>query len=215
MRVKICGLTRAEDAKAAQAFGAWALGFIFYPKSKRFIVAATAKTIIATLPATAQPIGVFVNQTDEAISIAKDAGLKGIQLHGDETPDDIARVRTAFSGKIIKALRPKSETDLQAIAGYQGLADYILLDAAVGNEYGGTGHTGDWSLAQKAADFGIPVIVAGGLCPDNIAAAYAQTNPYALDLSSGVEASPGIKDHAKLQALFANIKGSTHAAQNA
>lgn len=215
MRVKICGLTRAEDAKAAQDLGAWALGFIFYPKSKRFVAADAAKNIIATLPATAQPVGVFVNQTDEAIAIAKNVGLKGIQLHGDETPDDLRRVRAEFSGTVIKALRPKNEADLQAIADYKGLADYILLDAAVGNEYGGTGHTGDWSLAQKAADFGIPVIVAGGLGPDNIAAAYAQTNPHALDLSSGVEASPGIKDHAKLQALFANIKGNAHAAKNA
>ncbi len=214
MRVKICGLTRAEDAKAAQDLGAWALGFIFYPKSKRFITADAAKNIIASLP-DAQPIGVFVNQTDEALLIAQDAGLKGIQLHGDETPDDLRRVRTAFSGTIVKALRPKTEADLQVIADYKGLADYILLDAAVGNEYGGTGHTGDWSLAQKAAAFGIPVIVAGGLGPDNIAAAHAQANPHALDLSSGVEAAPGIKDHAKLQALFANIKGSPHAAQNA
>lgn len=214
MRVKICGLTRAEDAQAAHDLGAWALGFIFYPKSKRFIRADAAKNIIAALPAS-QPIGVFVNQTNEAISVAAQAGLKGIQLHGDETPDDLRRVRAAFSGTLIKALRPKFEADLQTIADYKGLADFILLDAAVGNEYGGTGHTGDWSLAQKAAAFGIPVIVAGGLNPDNINAAYAQTNPYALDLSSGVEATPGIKDHTKLQALFANIKGSTHAAQNA
>lgn len=212
MRVKICGLTRAEDAKAAHDLGAWALGFIFYPKSKRFIDASSAKNIIAALPATALPVGVFVNQTDEAISIAQDTGLKGIQLHGDETPDDLRRARAAFSGTIIKALRPKTEADLEAIAHYKGLADYILLDAAVGNEYGGTGHTGDWTLARNAAGFGVPVIVAGGLGPDNIAAAYTQTNPHALDLSSGVEAAPGIKDPAKLQALFANIKGSTHAA---
>lgn len=211
MRVKICGLTRAEDAQAAHDLGAWALGFIFYPKSKRFVTADAAKRIIAVLPA-ARSVGVFVNQTDEAISIATQAGLKGIQLHGDETPDDLRRLRAAFTGIVIKALRPKTEADLQAIADYKGLADYILLDAAIGNEYGGTGHTGDWSLAQKAALFGIPVIVAGGLGPDNIAEAHAQTNPYALDLSSGVEASPGIKDPAKLQALFANIKGTTHAA---
>lgn len=211
MRVKICGLTRAEDAQAAHDLGAWALGFIFYTKSKRFITADAAKRIIAALP-TARSVGVFVNQTDEAISIATQAGLKGIQLHGDETPDDLSRLRATFTGIVIKALRPKNEADLQAIADYKGLADYILLDAAIGNEYGGTGHTGDWSLAQKAAVFGIPVIVAGGLGPDNIAEAHAQTNPYALDLSSGVEASPGIKDPAKLQALFANIKGTTHAA---
>ncbi len=211
MRVKICGLTRAEDAQAAHDLGAWALGFIFYPKSKRFITADAAKRIIAALPA-ARSVGVFVNQTDEAISIATQAGLKGIQLHGDETSDDLRRLRAAFTGIVIKALRPKTEAGLQAIADYKGLADYILLDAAIGNEYGGTGHTGDWSLAQKAAVFGIPVIVAGGLGPDNIAEAHAQTNPYALDLSSGVEASPGIKDPAKLQALFANIKGTTHAA---
>lgn len=211
MRVKICGLTRTEDAKAAQDLGAWALGFIFYPKSKRFITAEAAKSIIASLP-DAQTVGVFVNQTDEAIAVAQDAGLKGVQLHGDEVPEDLHRLRAAFSGKIIKALRPKSEADLHAIEHYKGLADYILLDAAVGQEYGGTGHKGDWSLAQEAARYRIPVIVAGGLGPDNISAAYAQTNPYALDLSSGVEASPGIKDHDKLKALFANIRGTTHAA---
>ena len=214
MRVKICGLTRAEDAAAAQSLGAWALGFIFYPKSKRFITADAAKSIIAALPQV-QAIGVFVNQTQEAISIATDTGLKGLQLHGDETPDELRHARASFDGLLIKALRPKDDIDLGQIAAYKGIVDYILLDAAVGQEYGGTGHTGDWSLAQKAAGFCIPIILAGGLGPDNIAAAHTQTNPYALDLSSGVEASPGVKDHAKLQALFANIKGSMHAAQNA
>ena len=214
MRVKICGLTRAEDAKAAQELGAWALGFIFYPKSKRFITAEAAKDIIATLPE-AQPIGVFVNQTQEAIEIASDTGLKGLQLHGDETPDELRHARGSFDGLLIKALRPKDDIDLGQIGAYKGLVDYILLDAAIGQEYGGTGHTGDWSLAEKATSFGIPVILAGGLGPDNIIAAHAQTNSYALDLSSGVEASPGVKDHAKLQALFATIKGAAHAAQNA
>lgn len=214
MRVKICGLTRAEDAKVAQELGAWALGFIFYPKSKRFITAEAAKDIIAALPS-AQPIGVFVNQTQEAINIAAYTGLKGLQLHGDESPDELRHARGSFDGLLIKALRPKDDIDLGQIAAYKGIVDYILLDAAVGQEYGGTGHTGDWPLAEKAAGFGVPIILAGGLHADNILSAHHQTNPYAADLSSGVEASPGVKDHAKLQALFATIKGAAHAAQNA
>lgn len=206
MRVKICGLTRAEDARMAQELGAWALGFIFYPRSKRLITPAAAKPVIAALPSTAQPIGVFVNQTLEAVAAGNELGLKGLQLHGDETPEECRRVRDNFGGLLIKALRPEKDSDLDAIAAYKGIADYILLDAAVAGQYGGTGHTADWSLVEKAKSYGIPVILAGGIGPENITDAM-KAKPFACDLAGGVEASPGIKDPQKLQALFGALKG--------
>ncbi|HYD18590.1 MAG TPA: phosphoribosylanthranilate isomerase [Patescibacteria group bacterium] len=212
MRVKICGLTRAEDASLAHSLGAWALGLIFYPKSKRFIDADKAKEIVASLPRDALPIGVFVNQTEDALKTAETVGLKGLQLHGDETPNELRHARANFGGVLIKALRPKTDADLQAIAEYKGLVDYILLDAATGAEYGGTGHTGDWSLARRAAMLGVPVIVAGGLGPENILDAFENTHPFAFDLASGVEASPGVKDPEKLKLLFATIQEASHAA---
>ena len=205
MRVKICGLTRIEDALRAQELGAWALGFIFYPGSKRHIAPEQAGKIISGLKTHA--FGVFVNQTDEALTVAKQIPLKGLQLHGDESPEECQRVRSGFSGLLIKALRPRKEEDLKVIAAYKGIVDYILIDSAAGGQYGGTGQTADWSLAEKASAFGIPVILAGGLTPENILAAQAQAKPYALDLSSGVESAPGIKDMQKLDALFGAIKG--------
>ncbi len=201
-RVKICGLTRLEDAQQAQDLGAWALGFIFYPKSKRFVTAEAATAIIPKL--TTQCFGVFVNQTDEALALAKSIPLSGLQLHGDETPDECRKARANFSGTLIKALRPKSREDLAVIAAYKGIVDYILLDAAADGHYGGSGATTDWQLAQDAKVYGVPVILAGGLNPDNIAAA-AKAGADVLDLSSGVEAAPGIKDPAKMKALFEGV----------
>jgi phosphoribosylanthranilate isomerase len=206
MRVKICGLTREEDAKRAEELGAWALGFIFYPKSKRYIEPAQAAQIIATVKT--PTVGVFVNQTGDVIDIARQAGLKGVQLHGDEAPEDCARIKTNFTGFIIKAFRLETDDDIAGIADYRGKIDYALLDAGTGGQYGGTGHTFDWNLAVKAADAGIPLILAGGLTAENIAAANAKVKPYAADLSSGVESAPGVKDPAKLEALFSAVKGA-------
>ena len=200
MRVKICGLTRAEDALLAESLGAWALGFIFYAKSPRFIEPAAAKEIIARLQTPA--IGVFVNQTAAALRIAAEVGLRGIQLHGDETLEEVKAARAVFNGFLIKAFRLKTEADLAAIADYKGLVDYILIDAAVDGHYGGSGLRADGSLASRAKEFGIPVILAGGLNAENAAAAIAAVQPYAIDLSSGVEATPRIKDHEKMKALF-------------
>jgi phosphoribosylanthranilate isomerase len=208
MRVKICGLTRAEDAAQAQALGAWALGFIFYPKSKRYLTPIQAQAIIASLQKPAQTIGVFVNQTDEALTIAKQINLSGMQLHGDETPGDCKKVKQDFSGLVIKALRPATEKDLAVIPAYKGTVDYILLDAAVSGQWGGTGQVVDWGLAAKAAETGIPLILSGGLTAENILAANRKVRPFALDLSSGVEISPGIKDTGKLEQLFKVIHGA-------
>ena len=202
MRIKICGLTRAEDAQYAHDLGAWALGFIFYPLSKRHITAAAAEKIIAQLPRDALTVGVFVNQVDEAIETAKRISLKAVQLHGDETREDCAHIRHDFSGRIIKALRPKDAGDLRQIEEYKGVVDYILIDAAVAGSYGGSGVVADWTLAVKAQDYGLPVILAGGIVPENIRDAAVQVQPHAIDLSSGVESAPGIKDKKKMDKLF-------------
>lgn len=205
MRIKICGLTRQEDAVLAQYLGAWALGFIFYPQSKRFIKPDAAHGIVAAVKTPC--VGVFVNQTDEALRVTKDLSLGGVQLHGDETPEECARVKKEFGGFVIKALRPETAADLGAIERYRGAADYILLDTAAQGEWGGSGKTGDWALAAKALHHGLPVILAGGLNAGNIAAAAAAVNFFAADLSSGVEKSPGVKDEEKMRALFDAAKG--------
>ncbi len=209
MLIKICGLTRREDAEQAQKLGAWALGFVFYPKSPRHIVPAKAADIIKHL--TTPAIGVFVNQMGDVPEIAKTAGLKGVQLHGDETPEECMSIRKYFSGLVIKAFRPETEKDIEAIGAYKGAVDYILIDAAAGAQYGGTGKAADRSLAIKAKNFGIQLILAGGLSANNIIDAVREVAPFAVDLSSGVESSPGIKDTAKLDALFKISQGENHA----
>jgi len=207
MHVKICGLTRLEDALLAENLGAWALGFIFYPKSVRHVTRDAARTIVPQLKTPA--IGVFVNQTAEALEIVKDTPLRGLQLHGDETPDDCRHVRDNFGGLLIKAFRLRETADLAKIPAYHGIVDYILIDAAVEGHYGGSGTLADQSLAIAAKEFEIPIILAGGLNPANAAAAIQAVRPYAIDLASGVEAAPSIKDPEKMKALFAAAGGLT------
>jgi len=206
MRVKICGIAREEDAVLAQRLGAWAIGFVFVRGARHHVTARRAGDIMRALPAPLLGVGVFVNQTDEALEIARQVPLDALQLHGDETPEECARAKRAFPGLVIKGLRPADETGLQDIARYRDVADYILLDANVPGQYGGTGKVADWVLAAKAAQYGMPVILAGGLKADNIAEAARRVNPFALDLSSGVEASPGVKDAAKMESLFKAVK---------
>lgn len=212
MKVKICGLTRLEDALCAQQNGAFALGFIFYPPSKRFIPMDNAQTLLTALPAEAVPVGVFVNQPDDIAQAVQSLPLKGIQLHGDETPDDCRRLRSTFGGFVIKAFRLKKAADLDAIAAYEDVVDYILLDAAVDGVYGGTGQLADWDLARRAADFKKPLILSGGITPDNITAAARAVRPFAVDLAGGVESAPGIKSPDKIKQLFDAVKDETHAA---
>ena len=199
LRIKICGLTRAEDAAAAQTAGAWALGYIFYPKSKRFITPAAAAAI---MPAGAQNTGVFVNQMAEIKSARAACPLAAVQLHGDETPDDAKNLRSFFGGVIIKAFRLQNADDATHISAWQGAIDYALIDAAVAGHYGGTGKTADWDLARRAKDSGIPLILSGGIDADNIAAAQENVAPFAFDLAGGVESTPGVKDHGRIQKLF-------------
>ena len=201
-----------EDALLAQELGAWALGFIFYAPSKRYISIEASQGILTQLPDAARPVGVFVNQMADVARAITTLPLKGIQLHGDESPADCQILRDLFGGFIIKAFRIQSDDDLAAITTYEDAVDYILIDAAVEGAYGGTGQLANWDMAKRALDFKKPLILSGGLNPDNIAEAASVVAPYALDLAGGVEASPGIKDAKKLEQLFDVLKDTEDAA---
>ncbi|MGE3726496.1 MAG: phosphoribosylanthranilate isomerase [Candidatus Sericytochromatia bacterium] len=207
VRVKICGLTRLADAQLAAELGAFALGFVFYPPSPRAVAPPVAAQIVAQLPEPVWKVGVFVNADAGTLrQTAQAVGLTHLQLHGNESPEFCAELM-AEGFQLIKALRPRSYADF---APWQSPSEnlcppYLLLDAAVPGVWGGSGQTGDWELAHSLAVMR-PVFLAGGLNPDNAVAALKQVRPWALDLSSGVEAEPGQKDPQKLRALFENIR---------
>ena len=187
-RVKICGITRLEDALEAVRLGADALGFNFWPGSKRFIAPADARRIIAALPPLVVTVGVYVDPShDEAEAAAAISGVQVMQLHGDERPEACR----AFQRPVVKALRVAGPEVLEQLARYAGLAG-ILLDAASPG-YGGSGATFDWSIAREAARR-VPLLLAGGLTPDNVGEAIRAVHPWAVDVASGVESSPGVKD---------------------
>lgn len=192
--VKICGITRAEDAELAVELGASAIGLIFWPGSPRYIEPAAAKKIVRSLASDVAAIGVFVDQPAAEVSqIADEVGLTAIQLHGDESPDYCGQIR----GQLIKAIRlngpyPINEYSQQIL---------ILLDADDKNRRGGTGRTIDWIVASGVAEMR-PTILSGGLNPGNVADAIATVQPYGIDVSSGVEASPGIKDAGRMRQFF-------------
>ena len=193
MFVKICGITRAEDAEVAVALGARAIGFIFWPSSPRFIEQERAREIASRLPASVMTVGVFVNQPVEHVSdVASRVGLSSVQLHGDETPA-YARL---LSTPVIRA----TTLDHGALADWPADTT-ILLDAHDPVRRGGTGHTIDWSAAAHVA-VTRRVLLSGGLTPENVAEAVARVRPFGIDVSSGVEVSPGVKDHMRLRALF-------------
>ncbi len=200
VKVKICGITNLDDARHAVACGADAVGFVFYEGSPRCVAPETAAAIVRELPPFVTTVGLFVNEAPGRIrEIADGCGLDVIQLHGDETPDecDFAPRRT------VKALRVK---DAQSLAGHAAYpVSALLLDAWVKDAYGGTGHTFNWELAERIARQR-PVILAGGLTPENVAMAVAAVRPYAVDVSSGVEAAPGRKYPAKVAAFIAAAK---------
>lgn len=194
--VKICGLTRLEDARLAWELGASALGFVFHPASPRAVTAAQVAGIRRGLPAEAFCVGVFVDVAPDRINaIALEAGLDAVQLHGRETPEHCAAVLRP----VIKAIRAEDEDRLTAFP-----AAAFLLDAVHPTLAGGTGLKADWALAARLARR-VPLILAGGLRPDNLQAAAAAVRPLALDVSSGVEAAPGVKDAARLEDLLTRM----------
>lgn len=204
VRVKICGLTNLADARAATKCGADALGFIFFPKSPRFITPEKAASIIAQLPPFVAKVGVFVNEASEYIlEVVRQAGLDTIQLHGEETPEFSDRLRNRGT-RVVKAFRIKDQSSLAPLKDFP--ADAILLDSYVPGQLGGTGAKFNWDLALQAQSFGLPVILAGGLDPSNVADAISKVMPFAVDVSSGVESAPGIKDLAKVREFITQAR---------
>ena len=204
---KICGLTSLADALHCAGAGADAIGINFYPSSKRFHPLDQAAAWLAQLPASLIRVAVLVNAPDAEVQRIATSGLIDVlQFHGDESPETLSRAR-AFGLPIIKALPLRPGTTVASLQAWP--ADALLLDAcAPPGIYGGTGHTIDWTRAAAmiAALAPLPVILSGGLNPDNIAAAVRQTRPTGIDVASGVESSPGHKDPAKVRAL---IMGAT------
>ncbi|HSJ17756.1 MAG TPA: phosphoribosylanthranilate isomerase [Solirubrobacterales bacterium] len=199
-RVKFCGITNLEDAEEAVRLGAWAIGLNHHPASPRFCEPDEAARIGAALKRRCEVVGVFVNSSlDEVARAADEEGLTMLQLHGDEGPAFCAEAARRTGAKVIKAIRVRSGADLRAAEAFR--TDYHLLDAHRPGTPGGTGESFDWDLAA-ARRSEIPVIVAGGLTPDNVAEAIAAAAPFAVDVASGVETSPGCKDHALMAAFF-------------
>jgi phosphoribosylanthranilate isomerase len=194
IKVKICGITNPEDALMAVECGTDALGFIFYPQSRRYVTPERAKSIIEKLPPFVFKIGVFVDAEPESIlKTVNECRLDGIQLHGKETPEFCAK----FRRRVIKGLRPACQDEVENIADYR--VDAFLLDSYHPDMIGGTGTTFDWELAVAAKMFGVPVILSGGLNPENVADAVRLVKPYGVDVASGVETFQGKKDPEKVK----------------
>ena len=207
MKVKICGITNLEDAELSIKFGADMLGFNFYPSSKRYISPEEVDAFVRELDPSIRKIGVFVNASIEDILFARRMGnLDAVQLHGDETREFITDVRKNMKTRIIKAVRVASQKEMDELATLG--ADDFLLDSFSATEYGGTGRAFDWSVASEASGQGGNIYLAGGLNPDNVAEAIRVVRPYAVDVASGVESSPGKKDPEKLEAFIRNAKNA-------
>lgn len=203
VRVKICGITRVEDALAAAAAGADAIGLVFYAKSPRAVDIEQAREILAALPPFVTAVGLFVDaERSELERILASVPLDLLQFHGDESVQQCE----AFGRPYIKALRVKAGDDIAAQVARYPSAQGILLDAYVEGVPGGTGEAFDWSLIPQMLSK--PLILAGGLRPDNVAEAVSRVRPYAVDVSGGVEASKGVKDVEKVDAFIRAARGN-------
>jgi phosphoribosylanthranilate isomerase len=203
IKVKICGITRAEDAIAAVEAGADALGFIFYPDSPRFIETEDALEIIKKLPPFVTTVGVFVDEGIDRINrFSKAAGVDAVQLHGQEPPEFCRKIER----RVIKAFRVKDTEDISIIGDYD--LRTCLLDTYREGTPGGTGETFDWGIAVEAKKI-CRIILSGGLTPGNVADAVAEVAPYAVDVGSGVESAPGIKDHDMVAEFIRNARGQS------
>jgi phosphoribosylanthranilate isomerase len=199
-KIKICGITRFEDALCAKEMGAWAIGFIFYNGSKRYIDPQKAGEIASAVGENIEKVGVFVNcPKEDIVKISNTANLTMIQLHGDESPEFCRE----FNLPVIKALRIKTEKDLECIKDYKNAAFAVLLDTYSPKEYGGTGKSFDLAILKNISFSETNIILAGGINPENIKS-YKALKPYAIDVSSGVESQKGIKDKEKIKQLFYN-----------
>ena len=207
--VKICGITRTQDAELAVELGALAIGFIFYRNSPRYIAPETAQHITENIGSCAAKVGVFVDDSiNEVNTIAEAVGLDYVQLHGDESPAYCKEIIRP----VIKAFRVTKKLTEEEILKYD--AGAILFDAFVKGAPGGTGQTFRWEILQRFA-LEAPIILAGGLTSANVKAAIESVHPSAIDVSSGVEKSPGIKDREKMEQLFSTVKEVKEVTKNA
>jgi phosphoribosylanthranilate isomerase len=199
VRVKICGVTRLEDALAAARLGADAVGFNFWPRSRRYVAPADAAAIVRRLPPGVATFGVFVDPSRaEVLEALAASGVGVAQLHGDEPPALCA----GLGVPVVKAIRVRDRRDLAGLASY-GARAFLLDSASAG--YGGSGATFDWAVAAEAAR-DVPLLLAGGLTPENVAEAVRTVRPLGVDVASGVEASPGVKDLARMEAFIRRAK---------
>lgn len=205
-KIKICGITNFDDAKAAIDFGADALGFVFFRESPRNISPEKAALIIAKLPVFTTTVGVFVDEPVEKIQkIVEQTGLDVIQLHGEEPPE-----ACRMSRRVIKGIRVKSLESLEPLSKYQNIVSAFLLDTFEPHMPGGTGQVFNWDIAVEAKNFG-RIILAGGLTPDNISEAIRRVKPYAVDVSSGVELTKVKKDHQKMRLFIERARSAARA----
>ena len=203
VRVKICGLTRPEDARAAVEAGADAVGVNLWKGSARHVTVEEARTILAEVPAGVLRVGVFVNAPrEEILDAVSRAGLDVVQLHGDETPAECED----FPVPVIKAIRAADEPDLAKAAAAYETVEWILLDSGGGGRYGGSGETFPWDRAAGVAPGRL--FLAGGLTPENVADAVRRVRPWAVDVAGGVETAPGVKDRRKIRELIAHARNA-------
>lgn len=203
-RIKICGITRVEDARAAVELGADAIGLVFYAPSPRNVSPDQARAIVAAMPPFVTLVGLFVDPAPQQVeSVLRQCSINLLQFHGDEAPEFCG----AFGLPYIKAARVRADADLVQYLSPYSAAKGWLLDAYHEQLYGGTGASFDWNLIPQ--NLARPVILSGGLTPENVGAAVRQVRPWAVDVSSGVEASKGIKDAAKIAAFITGVKNES------
>lgn len=208
VRVKICGITNRDDALFSVAHGVDALGFIFYEPSPRYVPPEHVRRIVSALPPFVTPVGVFVNSgREEILETVRSTGIRAVQLHGDETPADCM----GYPFPVIRALRVGDGFNPASLSDYP--VDTFLLDTAKKGWYGGTGETFDWNVAREAAAHG-RIILSGGMDPSNVADAVRTVKPYAVDCGSGVEAAPGLKDHARIREFLGALRSANRHRQH-
>lgn len=204
MRIKICGMTRLEDAQLAVDLGAAAIGFVFWAGSPRVVEPERAAAIVRMLPPFVTPVGVFVDEPESRVEeVAARVGLGAVQLHGNETPAYCRRLRH----RVIRAIGLQDTLTLESLAVWPP-AVTLLVDAHDPERHGGTGRTVNWAVAARIAAVR-STILSGGLRPENVGAAIAAVRPYAIDVSSGIEARPGVKDPLRMRAFFEAVEAAS------
>ena len=206
-RIKFCGITRPEDAEHAVSLQAWAIGLIFHPGSPRRCELPAAIEIGQSHRRHMEVVGVWVNPSIEEVArTAEQVGLTAVQLHGDEGPAFCSEVARRTGARVIKAARVRSGADIQAVASFH--TDFHLLDSYVPGTPGGTGETFAWELARRHRTK-VPLILSGGLTPENVEQAARAVRPFAVDVASGIERAPGIKDHTLMDAFAERARAAT------